>query len=175
MASVFKRKYTKVMSGRRVKKQSQCWYIKYRNADGIERRIKAFKDKTASQQLAAKLLKEAELAKAGVVGRYKENRKRPLFEHLADFEQSLLAKGATARHPEQTTSRVRRLMNACGSKTWTDISASKLQTVLAEWRHGYKNLSAQTFNFHLKHAKRSAAGWFKIDVPANLRFNTCRA
>ena len=116
--------------------------------------MKAFKDKAASQQLAAKLEREAELARAGVVDRYKEHRKRPLVEHLADFEQSLLAKGATVRHAEQTTSRVRRLMNACGFKTWTDISASKLQTVLAEWRHGDKNLSAQTFNFYLKHAKQ---------------------
>ena len=39
MASVFKRKYTKVVDGKRVKKQSQCWYIKYRDADGIEPRV----------------------------------------------------------------------------------------------------------------------------------------
>ena len=39
MASVFKRKYTKVADGKRVKKQSQCWYIKYRDADGIEPRV----------------------------------------------------------------------------------------------------------------------------------------
>jgi len=53
----------KLTNGKKVKKQSHCWYIKYRDAEGIERRVKAFKDKAASQQFAAKLEKEAELAK----------------------------------------------------------------------------------------------------------------
>jgi hypothetical protein len=64
MATVFKRKCTKVVDGRSVKKQSLCWYIKYKDADSIERRIKAFKDKAASHQLAAKLEKEPELGPA---------------------------------------------------------------------------------------------------------------
>ena len=84
MASIFKRKYTKLIDSKRVKKQSQCWYVKYRDADGIERRVRAYKDKEASRQLAARLEKEAELAKAGVVDSYKEHRKRPLPEHLGD-------------------------------------------------------------------------------------------
>jgi len=103
MAFIFRHKYNKVVDGRKVKKQSQCWYIKYRDADGIEQRVKAFTDKTASQQLAAKLLKEAELAKAGVIDRYKEHRTRPLVEHLADFRQSLLARGNTDKHANLTT------------------------------------------------------------------------
>ena len=40
MASVFKRKYNRIVSGKKVKKQSKCWYVKYRDADGIERRVK---------------------------------------------------------------------------------------------------------------------------------------
>lgn len=98
MAGVFKRKYTKVVDGRRIKKQSKSWYVKYRDAEGIERRVRGYKDKVATQQLAARLEKEAELGKEGVVDRYKEHRKRPLAEHLEDFRQFLLAKGDTVRH-----------------------------------------------------------------------------
>src|SRR4030042_5634646 len=154
MAGVFKRKYTKIVDGKRVKKQSLCLYIKYKDADGIERRVKAFKDKIASKQLAAKLEKDSVLAKAGVVDRYKEHRMRPLVEHLADFEQSLSAKGNTTKHTEQVVSRVRKIIEGCKFRTWTDISASKLQYYLADLRNGSENISAQTFNFYLQNIKQ---------------------
>lgn len=69
MASVFKRKYTKVVEGKRVKKQSQKYYTRLTDADGIKRTIPLFTDRTASEQQAARLQKEIELAKAGVVDR----------------------------------------------------------------------------------------------------------
>ncbi len=92
MASIFKRKRkVKLASGKTVTRQSAKWHIKYVDSDGIDRRVVAYKDKTASQQLAARLEKEAELGKEGVVDRYKEHRRRPLAEHLQDFHQWLLA------------------------------------------------------------------------------------
>jgi len=78
MASVFKRKYTKVVDGKRVKKQSQKYYTRLTDADGIKRTMPLFTDRTASEQQAAQLQKGIELAKAGVVDRFKEHRKRPL-------------------------------------------------------------------------------------------------
>ena len=154
MASIFKHKYTKVIDGRRVKRQSQYWYIKYRDADSIERRVKAFKDKTASQQLVAQLEKEAESCKGGIVDRYKEHRNKALLEHLADFEQSLSAKGNTAKHTEQVVSRARKIIDGCKFRTWTDISASKVQYYLADLRNGGESISAQTFNFYLQNIKQ---------------------
>ena len=71
MASIYKRKRkVKLPSGKTVTKQSAKWHIKYVDADGIEQRVPAYKDKTASQQLAARLEKEAELAREGVVDRW---------------------------------------------------------------------------------------------------------
>jgi hypothetical protein len=154
MASIFKRKYTKVVDGKRVKKQSLRWYIKYRDADGIERRVRAFKDKIASQQLAAKLEKEAELAGSGVIDRYKEHRKRPLVEHLEDFRQSLLARGNTEKHANLTAHQIRRILDGCGCVTWADIQPSKIPRYLAGLRSGDKGISAQTFNYYLKAVKQ---------------------
>ena len=94
MASIFRQMYTlKDENGKRIRKKSKFWYIDFKTADGTRSRIKAFKDKQATAQLAAKLEKEAELAQAGVVDRYKEHRLRPLIEHVEDFYKSLLAKG----------------------------------------------------------------------------------
>ena len=56
MASLIRRKYkVKDKNGRIVTKQSAYWYIDYKGIDGVRKRIKAFKDKTATAQLAAKL------------------------------------------------------------------------------------------------------------------------
>ena len=79
MASVFKRKRkVKLANGTKVVRQSLKYYSRLTDADGIKRTIPLFGDKTTSQQRAAQLQKEIELAKAGVVDRYKEDRKRPL-------------------------------------------------------------------------------------------------
>ena len=162
MASVFKRKHNKVVNGKKIKKQSQKYYTRLTDADGIKRTIPLFRDKTASQQRAAQLEKEIELARAGVVDRYKKHRKRPLAEHLEDFEQSLLAKGGTAKNAKQVKSRVKRILNECNFTFWNDIQASRVQQTISGLRKyvktkaGLKDLgeiSAQTYNHYLKNVK----------------------
>ena len=64
MASIFKRKYTKFVNGKKVKKQSLKYYTRLTDADGIKRTIPLFRDKTASQQRAAQLQKAIEMARA---------------------------------------------------------------------------------------------------------------
>ena len=132
MASIFKRKRkVKLSSGKTVVRQSQKYYTRLTDAAGIKRTIPLFRDKTASQQKAAQLQKEIELAKAGVVDRYKEHRKRPLAEHLEDFGQSLLAKGGTAKNAKQVKSRVKRVFDDCKFTLWNDIQASKRQQTIS--------------------------------------------
>jgi len=160
MASVYKRKYTKAVDGRKIKKQSKCWHIKYRDAEGIERRVKAFKDKAASQQFAAKLEKEAELARAGVVDRYKKHRKKPLIEHLADFKQSLLDKGCTIDHAGLTHNRVKAILNGCKFVLLSDVQPSRVQRYLAESKKA--GLSTKSCNYYLT-AIKSFFNWMVAD------------
>jgi len=154
MASVFKRKYTKVVDGKRVKKQSKKYYTRLTDADGIKRTIPLFRDKTASQQRAAQLQKEIELARAGVIDRFKEHRKRPLAEHLEDFKQSLLAKCNTEKHANQTVYRIKRIFQGCKFANWNDIQPSKVQSYLAGLRSAKDSISAKTFNYYLKASKQ---------------------
>jgi len=102
MASIFRQKYTVTgENGKRIRKQSQYWYIDHKTAEGTRKRVKAFKDKTATVQLAAKLEKEAELAQAGIVDKYKEHCKKSLSQHLSDFRASLINKGTTEKQAQQ--------------------------------------------------------------------------
>jgi integrase len=149
MASIYRRKRYETADGKRVKKQSKCWYVKYTDKDGIEQRVKGYVDKEATRQMAARLEKESALASEGVIDRYKEHRARPLSEHLEDFRQSLLAKGNTPKHVEMTVARAQAVIEGCGFNTWADISASKVETYLASLRAGINGLSAQTSNFYL--------------------------
>jgi len=160
MASVFRRKYTKVVNDRKVKKQSQCWYIKYRDADGIERRVKGYKDKTATQQLAAKLEREAELARARVVDRYKEHRKKPLAAHAEEFKVSLVNKGTTTKQAKQVYNRTMAVLRACKCTFITDVSVSKIQGYLAERRT--EGPSVRSSNFYLQAIKQFSR-WLVAD------------
>ncbi len=155
MASIFKQKYTiPGKNGKRIRKQSKCWYLDFKDSDGTRKRVKGFKDKSATQQLAAKLEHEAELAEKGMGDKFAEHRKRPLSEHLEDFRQCLIAKGDTEKHAEVTLSRIKRVFEGCQFRKWDDISASRAQKYLAELRNREKGISLQTSNYYLQSIKQ---------------------
>lgn len=173
MAGIFKQQYTTtvIQDGKpvKVKHKTQCWYIEYRDADDVLRRVKGFKDKTATRQLADQLEREAALAKIGIVDKYKEHRKRPLTEHVQEFKESLANKSNTDKHAELVYSRARRIMDGCGFVTWQDIAASKIEKYLAQLQKDKiietdrkdpvtkqpvkdvkRGISAQTYNFYVQ-------------------------
>ncbi len=155
MASIFKRKRKITQpNGKKIVRQSKCWYVKYKDADGIERRVKGYPDKEATKQMAARLEKEAALANEGVVDRYKDHRLRPLQEHVADFGQSLRAKGNKKGYVDTVLARLTRIVEGCGFTRWGDIQASQVQRYLAGLRDGEDGISAQTFNFYLQAVKQ---------------------
>ncbi len=161
MASIFRQKYTvKDKDGKRVRKQSQHWYIDYKGIDGIRKRVKGFKDKVATAQLAAKLEKETELAEAGIIDKYKEHRKRPLAEHLDDFKTSLINKGTTEKHACLVYNRAKAVIENCGFIFIPDISASKVQIYLGERRRS--GLSIRSSNFYLQAIKQFSR-WLVAD------------
>ena len=180
MASIFKRKRkVRLANGKIVIKQSLKYYTRLTDADGIKRTIPLFLDKTASPQRAAQLQKEIELAKAGVVDRYKEHRKRPLSEHLEDFHQSLLAKGNTKKHAQITKYRVKTVIKGCKLSFWNDFQASKVQKFLTGLKKAEKGISVKTCNYYLKSVKQFCK-WMVQDRRADespleyLKFDTVK-
>ena len=153
MSSIFKQQYTALdAKGGRVKKKSAHWYIDYKGADGVRKRVRGFKDKTATAQLAAKLEKEAELAEVGIVDRHKEHRNRPLRGHLDDFTASLLAKGNTKKHAGVVFTRAKAVTDGCGFTLIGDVSASKVHQYLADLRGS--GASIRTSNGYLQASKQ---------------------
>src|SRR5262245_65681894 len=65
------------------------------------------RDKGASQKLLNKLLTDATMRAHGVGDPYEEHRRRPLADHLADFQAMLTAKDNSTQHVELTVARVR--------------------------------------------------------------------
>jgi integrase len=161
MASIFKQRYTeKDKNGKRIRKQTKCWYIDYKTADGTRKRVKGFKDKAATTQLAAKLEKEAEQAEIGIVDKYKEHRNKPLLEHLEDFKQSLLGKGDTEKQARQVYNRAKAVVENCRFIYIPDVSGSSVQKYLADRRRG--GLSIRTSNFYLQ-AIKQFCNWLVSD------------
>ena len=162
MASVFKRKRkVKLDNGKIVVRQSLKYYTRLTDADGIKRTIPLFTDKTASEQRAGQLQKEIELAKAGIVNPYAEQRKKPLADHLKDFKQFLLDKGDTEDHARLTHNRVKAILTGCKIVLISDVRASRIQRYLAERRQS--GLGTKTCNYYLTAAK----GFFNWMVDDN--------
>jgi len=165
MASIFRQQYTvKDADGKTIRKQSKFWYIDYKaGRDGQRKRVKGFKDKTATAQLAAKLEREAELADAGIVDRFKEHRLRPLSEHLKDFKASLVNKGTTAKHAELVHNRAKAVIEGSTFVYISDVSASRVQGYLAERRRD--GLGIRSSNFYLQAIKQFCR-WLAADKRA---------
>jgi integrase len=118
---------------RKVKEKSAKWYGR---VPGAANPVPLCANKTAAQMTLNELVKKAELAKAGISDPYEQHRKRPLAEHLTDFEAALLAKGDTPKQARQVASRVRRVLAGCKFVFMGDLSASRVMEYLAGLREG---------------------------------------
>src|SRR3954454_9605210 len=80
MANLIRRYYTKrdPDTGRKVRCAAKKWYGCYVDAAGISRRVPLSANKTAAAQMLNELVRRAELAKAGVIDPFHDQRKRPL-------------------------------------------------------------------------------------------------
>jgi len=132
MASLVKQTYYAIdpKTGEKTAKKSQCWYIQYRDSDGKWVRMKAHKDKAASQTLLGKIVQEAE---RGNYDKYLKHSRRPLAEHLQDFKQAL-ANSGTAKNAELKTARIQRILDAGKIFYIKDLSASAVQETISSFR-----------------------------------------
>jgi len=149
-------------TGRPVYREARKWYIEYRDANDQLRRVPGFADKAATLQKAAELERLVEREQSGMIDRFAEHRKRPLLEHLNDWKAALLAKGNTEQHARRQHFRAKQIIEGCRFRAWADLSASRVQTFLAELRGEPHNLSIETTNAYLQ-AIKSFALWMVRD------------
>ncbi len=143
MSRVFKKSITRYLDAdgrqvskgtpgaRKVKEKSAKWYGR---APGAARPVPLCENKAAAQMMLNELARKAGLATVGLANPFEVHRKRPLLEHLADFESALLAKGDTPKQAGQVASRGRRVLTGCGFVFMGDLSGSCVMEYLAPLR-----------------------------------------
>src|SRR5262245_17373086 len=112
MASLYKKPVfvTDPKTGKKTKAKSKKWWGRFRDENGLERRVPLAIDKIAAQAMLNELVKRAERRASGVIDRFDEHRRTPLVDHLADFRQYLEGKGNTKKHARQTCKRVQAII-----------------------------------------------------------------
>ena len=139
-------------TGQKARRRSKKWWGKYRDGSGTIRRVPLAADKGVAQMMLNDLVRRVEREEAGLVDPTEEQRKRPLVQHLADFEKYLENKGVTPKQVKESTTQIRKMLDGRKWKLIGDITASGALEFLGQLRH--EGLSAQTYNHYLKSAKQ---------------------
>ncbi len=176
---VFKQRYRDRRTGGYAK--TEGWYVGI-IVDGVERRIPAFTDKRASEELGRRCQDLANmrvaggrpdaaqlawieqqpqrmrdrLARIGVLDSRGVASAKPLRDHLDDYRQALLDRGRTANHANLTKQRILAILNGTGAVHISDVKPAAVERYLASRReHG---LSPRSSNAYLIAAK-AFCGW----------------
>ena len=146
--------------GDRLVTESRCWYVRLKDADGNWRERKAFTDKSASTALEAQLLTKIERGQVGLVDPLEEQSKRPLKEHLFDFQGHLEDKGNSIEHVELTAQRCQTVFDGIKATVIGDITTGRVEAYLAELRRDGRSMSTSNHYFR---AVRNFCRWLVRD------------
>src|SRR5262245_59040169 len=154
MASLYKKPVVVIepKTGQKIKTKSKKWWGRYRDENGAERRVPLAADKAAAQAMLNELVKQVERRIAGIVDRFDENRKRPIGDHLADFERHLKSKGVSAEQVQLVAFRARQIIEGSKATFIGDLSASRVQAFLKQLREDGRSI--QTSNHYLRAIKQ---------------------
>ena len=145
MASVFKR-------GRDKGKRRSYWYFSFDDYNGKRRTLKGFTDKGATEDLAAKMEREAMLRKKGLIDPEDERRslsqRAPIEEHLTAFEKSL--EDNSPKHVKLTMTRqFRRIISGADITMTAHLNVDKVAVCLRELKRKEK-FGHRTYNHYVQ-------------------------
>ncbi|WP_422931761.1 tyrosine-type recombinase/integrase [Singulisphaera sp. PoT] len=139
-----------------IRRRGRIYYYRYVDASGVRVERKGCSDKKATQEMARAAESEAAQVRSGTLdpkaAKYREHEARPLVDHLADFERSLLAKGDTAEYVATTRTRVAKTFERAGTRRISAISLSKTIEALAGLRKE-NDWTPETQNHHVRAVK----------------------
>lgn len=93
---------------------SRKWYGKFTDGTGTERRVPLTADKSAARMMLAELVRKAERQRIGLFDPAEDHARRPIAEHVSDYETHLRAKGNCAAHVESTVTKIQAIAAGCG-------------------------------------------------------------
>lgn len=177
--SVFRRTYK---NKRGTTKTVQNWTVDFVDHTNISRRVTAFSDRSASIELERCLKKlvalrmsgvgpDAEMSrfletcpveiknpliKWGVLTGQRATARKPLPQHISDWEKSMEARGNCSRHIRYSITNVQRVTASLNWRHISDFSVSDLNNWIADQKT--EGMSAQTINHYLR-AVKGFCGW----------------
>lgn len=153
MASLYKKPIVirDPKTGEKVKTKSRKWWGRYRDAYGTEKRVPLATDRRAAQAMLQDLVQKVERQQAGLEDPAEDQMRRPIKEHLIDFEIYMKSKDVTDGHVQESLTHIRKMIAAGRWRTTADITAASVVRFLTALRE--KGRSAQTHNHYLKSIK----------------------
>ncbi|MCH8854074.1 MAG: tyrosine-type recombinase/integrase, partial [Planctomycetes bacterium] len=131
--------------------ESPKWYVEYRTVEDTVRRVPGYTDKKATEQLAARLDREAAQKREGIIDKYAEHRKTPLSRHLEAYEEHQRNIDSSEHHIRGILSQIRKTLVGCHAVYWADLRPSSVSAFLAQLRRA--GLGVQTSNYYLRAIK----------------------
>ncbi len=123
---VARRKPVLGKDGKPLQAKSRKWYVEFRDANGKVRRKAGYTDRKATEQLAAKLERQIERQRVGIVDIDVDHLQRPLEEHVADYLADLQRAGRDDMYVYNIDKRLHKLADECGWNTLASMSADSL-------------------------------------------------
>lgn len=153
MAQVYRPPYTEIdpKTGKRVKGKSRTYHVRYYTPDGQRHRVKGYRDKKATEALAAELERRGIRVDAGLVDPADVHAKRPLAEHAEDFRRYLAAKENTQEYVAKLLFRLTAVLDGCRFVKIGDVQASAVVEFLGALR--LEGKSIKTANDYLSAVK----------------------
>ncbi len=151
-------------NGEKCRIETPEWYVRYKDLDGEWKWHKGYTDHAATQTLAAQIQQRVDRKISGHADPFDDHYRRPLSEHLGDFEKDLRSRVSSEKHASQVVRMATAVMTGCKFARITDIQASRVQLFLADLRK--KGRSIQTAKHYLRGAKQFCA-WLVKDRRAN--------
>lgn len=143
-------------AGERMLCEQACWWMKYTLPDGTIRREKGFRDKTATEQEAARREREALQAQAGVLLVDPRHLSAPLAEHIIAYVEDLERAGRAPKYYAGLQVHLERIAAGCDWQTLRHIAPDGMNHYLAVLKR--EGRSGKTMNEYLG-AARAFCRW----------------
>jgi integrase len=174
MAHLLQPRWTKrnPHTGEKETRRTRRWYGVWRDSQGTRHRVPLSENKQAAAAMLVRAMREKEQELAGL--RVPARRQHTLEGSLAEWQESLRAKGGTARYVRMTAHRAHWLVGQCGFRQLADLAPLPVEAALARLRNE-QGRSVQTSNFYLA-ALAGFSRWLVRNgrLPTNPLATLCR-
>ena len=144
----------------RIVLDSSKWYIRLKDSNGHEYERPGYTDRRATEVMYSELMIRAERSDIGLSDALDEHKRRPLAEHISDFERHLEAKDNSEDYVDKTVSRLQRLTEGCGFSHVHDLDRNRVERWLADRRSTDRRFGISTSNHYVR-AIRGFCRWLE--------------